>query len=258
MTDAASGTVLASAEHVKSAQGNSLHSGRVTIGSTPQADGTYALIDPERGGHRTLDSSVDSRGVLFTDHDDVWGDGTPSDPQTAAVDAAYGARMTWDFFKDRFGRNGIADDGRGSTSRVHYEQSRGVPLANANWQDGCFCMSYGDGADGQHPVTSLDIAAHEMTHGVTSATAGLGDFGESPGLNEAISDMMAAAVEFYADNPTTCPTTWWPSWTTCTATASPSATWTVPRRPASAPSVTRPWTTGRRKPGGKRRTWWPG
>ncbi|WP_372348522.1 hypothetical protein [Streptomyces sp. KL116D] len=24
-------------------------------------------------------------------------------------------------------------------------------------------MSYGDGADGQHPVTSLDIAAHEMT-----------------------------------------------------------------------------------------------
>ncbi|WP_436839963.1 M4 family metallopeptidase [Streptomyces althioticus] len=201
VTDAASGTVLENAEHVKSAQGNSLYSGRVTIGSTPQADGTYALIDPDRGGHRTLDSSVDSRGVLFTDDDDVWGDGTPSDLQTAAVDAAYGARMTWDFFKDRFGRNGIADDGRGSTSRVHYEQSRGVPLANANWQDGCFCMSYGDGADGQHPVTSLDIAAHEMTHGVTSATAGLGNFGESPGLNEAISDMMAAAVEFYADNP---------------------------------------------------------
>ena len=83
------------------------------------------LIDPERGGHQTLDSSVDARGVLFTDDDDVWGDGTPADRQTAAVDAAYGARMTWDFFKDRFGRNGIADDGRGSTSRVHYEQSRG-------------------------------------------------------------------------------------------------------------------------------------
>ncbi len=178
---------------MESAQGNSLYSGQVTIGSTRQDDGTYALIDPAHGGHRTLDSSVNSNGVLFTADNDVWGDGTVANPQTAAVDAAYGAQTTWDFYNDRFGRNGIADDGRGSSSRVHYESQQGVPLANANWQDGCFCMSYGDGADGQHPVTSLDIAAHEMTHGVTSSTAGLGDFGESPGLNEAISDMMAAA-----------------------------------------------------------------
>ncbi|MEW2289217.1 M4 family metallopeptidase [Streptomyces sp. NPDC047841] len=205
VTDAASQDVLENAEHVESAQGNSLYSGQVTIGSTRQDDGTYTLTDPLRGGHRTLDSSVTSSGVPFTSDVDVWGDGTAANPQTAAVDAAYGAKTTWDFYLDRFGRNGIADDGRGSTSRVHYEQQAGVPLANANWQDGCFCMSYGDGADGHHPVTSLDIAAHEMTHGVTSATAGLGDYGESPALNEAISDMMAAAVEFYADNPNDVP-----------------------------------------------------
>nr|WP_225809563.1 M4 family metallopeptidase [Streptomyces spinosus] len=205
VTDAASEAVLGNAEHVESAQGNSLYSGQVTIGSTRQDDGTYTLTDPLRGGHRTLDSSVTSSGVPFTSDVDVWGDGTAANPQTAAVDAAYGAKTTWDFYLDRFGRNGIADDGRGSTSRVHYEQQAGVPLANANWQDGCFCMSYGDGADGHHPVTSLDIAAHEMTHGVTSATAGLGDYGESPALNEAVSDMMAAAVEFYADNPNDVP-----------------------------------------------------
>ncbi|MCP3784983.1 M4 family metallopeptidase [Micromonospora sp. A3M-1-15] len=205
VTDATSDAVLNNAEHVKSAEGNGLYSGPVTIGSTRQDDGTYALIDPERGGHRTLDASVKSSGVLFIDSDDVWGDGTAANPQTAAVDAAYGARTTWDFYRDRFGRNGIADDGRGSYSRVHYQSVQGVNLANANWQDGCFCMSYGDGADGQHPVTSLDIAAHEMAHGVTSATAGLGNFGESPALNEAISDMMAAAVEFYADNPNDVP-----------------------------------------------------
>ncbi|MGI5143144.1 MULTISPECIES: M4 family metallopeptidase [unclassified Streptomyces] len=205
VTDAAGGATLENSEHVESAQGNSLYSGQVTIGSTRQDDGTYALIDPAHGNHRTLDSSVNSNGVLLTDDDDVWGDGTAANPQTAAVDAAYGAQTTWDFYKDSFGRNGIANDGRGSTSRVHYESVQGVPLANANWQDGCFCMSYGDGADGQHPVTSLDIAAHEMTHGVTSATAGLGNNGESPGLNEAISDMMAAAVEFYADNPNDVP-----------------------------------------------------
>ncbi|MDX3238849.1 M4 family metallopeptidase [Streptomyces sp. ME03-5709C] len=200
VTDAATGDVLETAEQVESATGNSQHSGQVRIGSTRQDDGTFVLTDPQTG-HRTLDASADSRGVPFTDDDDVYGDGTAANPQTAAVDAAYGAQTTWNFYHDRFGRNGIADDGRGSYSRVHY----GTFLANANWQDGCFCMSYGDGADGQHPVTSLDIAAHEMTHGVTSTTARLGDYGESPALNEAISDMMAAAVEFFADSTTDVP-----------------------------------------------------
>ncbi|MGW7285079.1 M4 family metallopeptidase, partial [Streptomyces sp. NPDC054847] len=201
VTDAADETVLGNGENVKSADGHGMYSGQVTIGSVRQDDGTYALIDNERGGHRVLDSSNSWSGVLMTDDDDVWGDGDPRHPQTAAVDAAHGMQTTWDFYKERFGRNGIADDGRGGYSRVHYQAQLGVPLANANWQDSCFCMSYGDGRDGLHPVLALDITAHEMAHGVTSATAALGDFGESPALNEAISDMIAAAVEFHADNP---------------------------------------------------------
>ena len=62
-------------------------------------------------------------------------------------------------------------------------------------------MTYGDG-DGVQlgPLTSLDVAAHEMSHGVTSSTANLTYSGESGGLNEATSDIMAAAVEFYANN----------------------------------------------------------
>ncbi|MDF6045547.1 M4 family metallopeptidase [Streptomyces sp. JH14] len=204
LTDAGSGAVLQSAEHVESAVGNSMYSGQVQIGSTRQDDGSYALIDPQ-SGHRTLDSTTDYRGVQITDPDDVWGDGTAADPETAAVDAAYGAQTTWNFYRDRFSRNGIANDGRSSYSRVHYQAEPGVSLANANWQDSCFCMSYGDGRDGQHPVTALDTSAHEMAHGVTYSTADLVDFGESAGLNEAISDMMAAAVEFYADNPNDVP-----------------------------------------------------
>ncbi|NYV73877.1 M4 family metallopeptidase [Streptomyces sp. UH6] len=201
VSDAADGTVLGNAEHVRLADGHSQYSGKVTIGSTRQDDGTYALVDPERGGQRTLDSTGNHRGVLFTGPDDVWGDGTAANRETAAVDAAYGVQTTWDFYRDRFDRLGIAGDGRGSTSRVHYQAQEGVHLANANWQDECFCMSYGDGRDGLHPVTSLDVTAHEMAHGVTSSTAGLGDFGESAALNEAISDMFATAVEFHADNP---------------------------------------------------------
>src|SRR3954470_23791118 len=60
-------------------------------------------------------------------------------------------------------------------------------------------MTYGDGSGNTHPLTALDVAAHEMSHGVTAATAGLVYSGESGGLNEATSDIFAAGVEFYSN-----------------------------------------------------------
>ncbi|MDX2813764.1 M4 family metallopeptidase [Streptomyces sp. PA03-5A] len=201
VTDAATGKELQSVEEIRSGTGNSQYSGQVQIG-TVNNGGVYELTDPERGGHKTYDlTGVGGIGNLVTDDDDVWGDGTLSDRQTAAVDAAYGQRETWDFYKGRFGRNGIADNGVGAFSRVHYGDS----YANAFWDDGCFCMTYGDGRGNEHPLTELDIAAHEMTHGVTFATANLTYTGESGGLNEATSDIMATAVEFAADNPADVP-----------------------------------------------------
>ncbi|WP_431954520.1 M4 family metallopeptidase [Actinacidiphila sp. bgisy167] len=201
VNDAATGKQLQSMEEIRSGVGNSQYSGQVQIG-TVFNNGVYELTDPERGGHRTHDlTGVGGNGRLVTGDDDVWGDGTLADRQTAAVDAAYGQRETWDFYKERFGRNGIADNGVGAISRVHY----GDNFANAFWDDGCFCMTYGDGRGNEHPLTELDIAAHEMTHGVTYATANLTYLGESGGLNEATSDIMATAVEFFADNPADVP-----------------------------------------------------
>ena len=62
-------------------------------------------------------------------------------------------------------------------------------------------MTYGDG-DGTtlRPLVALDVAGHEMTHGVTSRTANLTYSGESGGLNEATSDIFGTMVEFYAAN----------------------------------------------------------
>ncbi|MFS0694348.1 M4 family metallopeptidase [Streptomyces nitrosporeus] len=196
VTDATTGERLHSAEQIHAGEGQSLYSGPVQIGSVHNGT-AYELTDPARGSHRTYSFAPDNTQSLVTDDDDHWGDGTAAHEQTAAVDAAYGAQKTWDFYQDRFGRNGIADDGAGARSRVHY----GSGYANAFWDDLCFCMTYGDGIGDARPVTSLDIAAHEMTHGVTYSTANLYYSGESGGLNEATSDIMAAAVEFYADNP---------------------------------------------------------
>ena len=62
--------------------------------------------------------------------------------QTAAVDAAYGAAQTWDYYKNVLGRNGIAQRRRG---RVLAASHYGNNYVNAFWSDACFCMTYGDG-----------------------------------------------------------------------------------------------------------------
>ncbi|MDP9613660.1 Zn-dependent metalloprotease [Streptomyces demainii] len=199
ITDAATGEKLYEYQAIKNGKGESEYSGSVELGTSKEGNG-YTLTDADRGGHRTtnLENKEDGEGAAFTDDDDNWGTGKPDDPQTAAVDAHYGAAVTWDYYKKVHGRDGIAGDGKGAYSRVHYGDS----YVNAFWDDSCFCMTYGDGEGNKAPLTALDVAAHEMSHGVTSATAGLEYSGESGGLNEATSDIFGTAVEFNADNAT--------------------------------------------------------
>ncbi|MEU4129173.1 M4 family metallopeptidase [Streptomyces wuyuanensis] len=194
VTDAATGEKLYEWQAVHEGTGNTMYSGQVTLGTAP----SYTLTDTTRGNHKTnnLNRGTSGSGTLFSGPDDTWGDGTPQNAETAGADAHYGAALTWDYYKNVHGRSGIRGDGVGAYSRVHY----GNNYINAFWQDSCFCMTYGDGAGNAKPLTSIDVAAHEMTHGVTSNTAKLVYSGESGGLNEATSDIFAAAVEFHANN----------------------------------------------------------
>ena len=180
--------------------GSSLYSGSVSLTTTKSGSG-WVLTDGSRGGHSTYDangSTSTAKGTLFSDADNAWGTGTTASRQSAAVDSHYGAATTWDFYKTTFGRTGIRNDGVAAYSRVHY----GSSYENAFWDDSCFCMTYGDGGATLKPLVALDVAGHEMSHGVTSATAGLNYTGDSGGLNEATSDVMGTMVEFYANNAT--------------------------------------------------------
>jgi Zn-dependent metalloprotease len=190
--DAKTGAVLDQNDEVKTGTGNSMYSGTVSIGTS----GSYTMSDPSRGGNHTTDlnGATSGTGTTFTDPDDTWGSGTTANRQTAGVDAHYGAQVTWDYYKNVHGRNGIWNDGRGARSRVHY----GNAYVNAFW-DGTQ-MTYGDGANNAQPLTSLDVAAHEMSHGVTEATANLNYSGDAGGLNEATSDIFGTAAEFAANN----------------------------------------------------------
>ncbi|MEU9156049.1 M4 family metallopeptidase [Streptomyces sp. NPDC048417] len=202
ITDAATGKKLFEYQGIENATGTgkTLYSGTVSL-TTSLSGTTYSLTDASRGSHKTynLKHGTSGTGTLFTNTTNTWGTGTASSSTTdvtAAADAAYGAQETWDFYKDTFGRSGIKNNGVGAYSRVHY----GSSYVNAFWDDSCFCMTYGDGSSNTHPLTSLDVAGHEMSHGVTSNTAGLNYSGESGGLNEATSDIFGTGVEFYAAN----------------------------------------------------------
>ena len=200
IVDATYGNVLDAWDDVKHASG----SGRgffngIVLLETTSISGGYRLTDPSRGDLFTCDmrNRQYSGCYYIDDADNLWGDGTLSNTQTTAVDAQYGTAVTWDYYKFVHGRNGIANDGKGAYNRVHY----GKRYSNAFWSDSCFCMTYGDG-DGTtyNPFDSLDVAGHEMTHGVTSRTANLTYSGESGGLNESTSDIFGTTVEYYAAN----------------------------------------------------------
>ena len=208
--DARSGKVLRREEqiHTTDGSGQSLYSGTVSIQIAPSGSG-YTLTDPAHGNGLTVDAQNKTEsalcqllgigcvaGVAFTSPDTSYGNGTTSSRESAAVDAHYGAATTYDYFKTQHGRNGIFGDGRGVKSRVHY----GNNYVNAFW-DGAQ-MTYGDGNGTEFgPLVSLDVAGHEMSHGVTQNTANLTYSGESGGLNEATSDIFGTMVEFYAANP---------------------------------------------------------
>ncbi|HVE86100.1 MAG TPA: M4 family metallopeptidase [Myxococcales bacterium] len=195
--DAHNSSMLWQYDNLETGQGNSTYTGLVTIDTT-LSGGSYQMTDGVRSNHKTynLNHGTSGTGTLFTDPDDIWGNGTSGDLATAGVDAHYGAAVTWDYYKNVHGRLGIRGDNVAAYSRVHYSTA----YVNAFWDDSCFCMTYGDGSGGTKPLTSIDVAGHEMSHGVTSNTAGLVYSGESGGLNEATSDIFGTSVEFYTNN----------------------------------------------------------
>ena len=179
--------------------GNTLLSGAIAITTDSQTRRGFALRDPTRSSNYTtnLANRRNGAGSIFTDTDNVWGNFATSDVATVGADAHYGMALTWDYYKNVHGRNGIDDIGSTTYSRVHYSTN----YVNAFWSDSCFCMTYGDGNGTTYlPLVAIDIAGHEMSHGVTSRTAGLIYSGESGGLNEATSDIFGTMVEFYANN----------------------------------------------------------
>ncbi len=149
----------------------------------------YSMIDDDRGDATTLNN-----GSLFEKpFVDVWGNGTNANPESAGVDAHFGMMKTWDYFKYWHGRSGIDGAGYKMVANVHY----GTNYNNAFWNG--TRITFGDGNGVQFsPLVSMDVVAHEVTHGLTQKTAGLIYSKESGALNESFSDIFGTMVEYYS------------------------------------------------------------
>jgi len=115
--------------------------------------------------------------------------GSPARSKDATVRRAQAeTAAVADFYRSLFGRSSVDGAGKTLVSSVHYS----VGYNNAFWNG--TQMVYGDG-DGDIFVDftqSNDVIAHELTHGVTQYTAGLGYANQAGGLNESLSDVFGS------------------------------------------------------------------
>ncbi|WP_404452272.1 M4 family metallopeptidase [Virgibacillus necropolis] len=126
-------------------------------------------------------------GELFSNQDAAFHDKY----DRAAVDAHYNSEKVYEYYLEEHDRNSIDGEGMAIISSVHF----GKNYNNAFWNGEQ--MTYGDG-DGDFFISlsaGLDVAAHEMTHGVTTHTAGLRYRNQSGSLNESFSDIFGALVD---------------------------------------------------------------
>ncbi|NVO83948.1 M4 family metallopeptidase [Hymenobacter terrestris] len=204
--DAHSGRVISQDAIIKHAAATGTfatkYSGTKTA-TTDSFNGTFRLRDVSRGsGIQTYNCKKGNSyttAVDFTDADNSWTEYNNANFDNAALDAHYGAQSTYDYFKNIHGRNSYNNAGAVIKNYVHFDDmpGDGVGYENAFW-DGSR-MTYGDGATRFDPLTSLDVAAHEIGHAVCSSSANLTYSNESGALNEGFSDIWGACVEYYKD-----------------------------------------------------------
>ena len=180
------------------------YSGTQTI-QTTLSGSSYILSDGTRGnGIQTYNSARTATypTTNFTDADNNWtaAEYNNTNKDNGALDAHWGAEMTYDYFSVVHGRNSYNNAGAKIRSYVHYNLvAAGYPNNNNAFWNGSV-MTYGDGTGtgGFDILTSMDVAGHEIGHAVCTYTANLAYQKESGAMNEAFSDIWGACIEYRA------------------------------------------------------------
>ncbi|MGE4408093.1 M4 family metallopeptidase [Pseudomonas sp.] len=122
-----------------------------------------------------------------------------------AVDEAYdGLGATYDFFWQVFQRDSIDDLGMPLIGTVHYGQG----YENAFWNGEQMVFGDGDGELFQRFTRSLDVVAHELSHGLIESEAALVYFNQSGALNESVSDVFGVLTKQHSLGQTAAEADW--------------------------------------------------
>lgn len=139
-------------------------------------------------------SVYDAQGTETLPGRMVRAEGAPAVADVEANEAYDGLGSTYDFYADVYDRNSIDDAGMHLDASVHY----GRRYDNAFWNGRQMVFGDGDGDLFNRFTISLDVIAHELTHGVTGDEAKLVYLGQAGALNESISDVFGSLVKQYA------------------------------------------------------------
>jgi bacillolysin len=211
MIDAINGSVLASIPLVMTE--NVAGTGRDLFGNVVALnvfrDGsTFGLLDTSKSMFKAGCNIVDLKqncGAIYVFDSNHTPATSKPDPSTATttlvtsasatswlpadgVSASFNFSKVYDYYRQRFNRNSI--DGNGGN--ILAITRLGITYQNAFWSSDVNGMYFGD-AD--FYAGSLDVTAHEMTHGVISKSADLIYQDQSGALNEAMADIFGEMVE---------------------------------------------------------------
>lgn len=186
LVDAHSGNILAELpHHIPVARLNTYDASDAPTHHIHPLTGAPLKVDLKTYGHVVVNGSQTSQA------------------DASALRATRNAATTWNYYMANHGRDSFDDKGSPLVSIVHI----GRNWANAFWTSDLNVMAYGDG-DGEEIgdlTQALDVAGHEMTHGVVSAAVvsgsvkGLLYAGESGALNEAFADFFGEMIEAKGD-----------------------------------------------------------
>lgn len=121
-----------------------------------------------------------------TSNNNSWND-------ASGVSAHVNMQIAYEYYKTKHDRNAIDGKDQSIISVIHVTDG-GQPMDNAFWNGRV--MAYGDGAQAFTPLAgALDVAGHEMTHGVIQNTADLVYQFQSGALNESFADVFGFFIE---------------------------------------------------------------
>ncbi len=142
----------------------------------------------------TLNAKNTSPQVQATFDYDLVTSATTAFSDKNAVSVHWNSNVSFDYYKNTFGRNSIDGNGGNITAFYNVTDEDGTSMENAFWNGEA--MWYGNGGSTfKQLARGLDVGGHEMTHGVVEKTANLEYQDESGALNESMADVFGTMID---------------------------------------------------------------